>query len=418
MAADVPVRWDARKVVEATLAAAGVAAFFLFVYNFRLVFLGAFVGVVLAAAMRPIMAALARRGLRRDLGALLAFTLLSAIAATVVVIAAPLVVDQVSAVTAKLPGYYAELRSWLAGSPSRLVRQSAARLPMSLDLARTVTPLGADQIFTYVQQLGGGLLLAVAVVLFAFYWTIDGELGAQVLSRLVPLDRRDEARSFIATAESRLGAYVRAQGATCLAVGLMAFTAYSIIGVPNALVFALFVGVMELIPVLGPTLGFTPAVLVMLAIDPATALWVLLAAVTIQLIEAYFLFPRFMGKSAGVHPLTCILALVAFGSLLGLIGFFLAIPMAGVLQLAFERLVVLNEDRITPPLGRERADVIHYDARTLVVDARHLAKSAQGTSDATLHELAEEVEAIASELDRILPDEQVTAAARTSAEAA
>src|SRR3954470_21712465 len=95
------VRWDARKVVDATLAAAGVAAAFLFLYRFRLVFLGAFVGVVLAAAVRPIMAALVRRGVPRDVGALLAFTLVGTICLGVIAFSLPFFVDQLAAVVAK-----------------------------------------------------------------------------------------------------------------------------------------------------------------------------------------------------------------------------------------------------------------------------------------------------------------------------
>src|SRR6266540_4260754 len=282
MAAIAPTpRWDARKVVDATLAAAGVAACFLFVYRFRLVFLGAFVGIVLASAMRPIMAALARRGLRRDLGALFAFTLISALALGVIVLALPLLFDKVGALVARIPRYYVDIRAWLSDSPSRLLRHTAARLPAHLDLARSIAPLTPDQIVGHVQHFLGAAMLAVAVVLFAFYWTIEGDLGAQVLARLAPIDRRDAARAFIAEAEARLGAYIRAQVFTCLAVGCMALTAYLVIGVPTALVFALFVSTMELIPVLGPTLGNAPAVLVMLAIHPASALWVLAAAVTI-----------------------------------------------------------------------------------------------------------------------------------------
>jgi predicted PurR-regulated permease PerM len=404
MAALAPrARWDARKVVETTLAGAGVAACFLFLYRFHLVFLAAFVGVVLAAAMRPIVAALARHGLRRDLGALLAFTLISALAAGVVVLALPLVADQIAAVAARVPGYYAELRGWLSHSPSRILRHTAAHLPRHLDVAATIAPLTPEQIFGFAKQFVGGLLLTVSVVLFAFYWTIDGEVGAQVLSRLAPLDKRDRARQFIADAELRLGAYIRAQLFTCASVGVMAFTAYLVIGVPNALVFALFVSTMELIPVLGPTLGNAPAVLVMLAIHPASAIWVLLAAVTIQIVEAYVLFPRFMGKHAGVHPLICLLALVAFGTLLGIVGCFLAIPIAVILQLIFERVVVSHETEVAPPPGREHADVLHYDARTLVVDAHHLAEVPAVAADAELQALTEEVEAIASELDGLLP---------------
>ena len=418
MAADTSAsRWDARKVVEATLAGAGVAAAFLFIYRFRMAFLGAFVGIVLAAAMRPIMAALVRRGLSREFGALVAFTLLSTVALGIVVLALPLVIDQVATVAGRIPGWYTDLREWMTHSPSRLWRHAGGRLPVQLDLAR-FPPLTADQIVGLIEQLVAGLLLVVAVVLFAFYWTIEDELRSQVLARLAPLDRRESLRVFLAEAEARLGSYVRAQGFTCLAVGLMAFIAYVAIGVPNALVFALFVATMELIPVLGPTLGFTPAVLVMLAIHPATALWVVAAAVTIQFIEAYVLFPRFMGKSAGVHPLTCLLALIAFGSLLGVLGVFLAIPMAVLLQLTFERIVIPGGGQVATPSGRDHADVIHYDARTLVVDAHRLAETPAVASDASLYALAEEVESIASELDRLLPDDEPNAPPPTQPEPA
>jgi predicted PurR-regulated permease PerM len=202
---------------------------------------------------------------------------------------------------------------------------------------------------------------------------------------------------------------------TCLAVGVMAFTAYMIIGVPNAFVFALFVSTMELIPVLGPTLGNAPAILVMLAVHPASAIWVLMAAVVIQIVEAYVLFPRFMGKEAGIHPLTCLLALVAFGTLLGIIGCFLAIPIALLLQLSFEKLVVKKDEKVDAPAGRERSDVLQYDARRLVADAHHLGETPAVVGDAALHALTEEVEAIASELDRLLPEQP---AVRSEAEAA
>ena len=418
MAVTAPLsRWDARKVVDATLAGAGVAAFFLFLYRFRLVFLGAFVGVVLAAAMRPIMAALARRGLRRDLGALFAFTLVSTVALGVVVLALPLVVDQIATVVARVPGYYADIRAWLSDSPSRLLRHTAARLPAHLDLAGGLAPLTPEQILRYVEDFVGGLMLTVSVILFAFNWTIDGDVGAQVLAPLAPLDKRDAARAFIAEAEARLGSYIRAQVFTCLAVGVMAFVAYVAIGVPNAIVFALFVATMELIPVLGPTLGNAPALLVMLAIHPASALWVLAAAATIQIVEAYVLFPRFMGKEAGVHPLVCIIALVAFGTLLGILGCFLAIPIAVVMQLTFERIVVNKEGKVAMPSGREHVDVLLYDVRTLVVDAHHLAEAPAVVADAGLHALAEEIEAIASELDRLIPA-PAPEAQRDAAEAA
>jgi hypothetical protein len=143
---------------------------------------------------------------------------------------------------------------------------------------------------------------------------------------------------------------------------------------------------------------------------------VLAAAVTIQIVEAYVLFPRFMGKEAGIHPLTCLLALVAFGTLLGVVGCFLAIPIALILQLSFERIVVKQrDDRAGMPAGRERGDVLQYDARRLVDDARRVGESPAVIGDAALHALTEEIEAIASELDRILPEQPMRSEAEVAA---
>lgn len=391
-------------MVDATLAGAGVAFAFLFLYRFRMVFLSASVGVVLAAATRPIMVAVGRRGVRREFGALLAFALLSSVAVGIAVLAVPRVVEQVSTVAARVPDYYAELRDWLAHSSSRFVRHAVEHLPAHLDVTRNLTPMTAEQIVALVQRLGSAAIMAVAVILFAFYWTIGGERSVQVLARLAPFDRRDEVRAFINDAESRLGSYVRAQLLVCVTVGALAFSAYLIIGVPNAIVFALLAALLELVPVVGPTIGNVPAFLIMLAIHPARAPWVIAAALAIQLVENYVLFPRFMGKSAGVHPLTCLLAIVACGTLLGILGVFLAVPIAVVLQLVFERFVA-RKDEIAPPVGRDRCDLLRYDARTLVADAHRLAEAPAVAGHAELRALTEEIEAMASALDLLVPGE-------------
>ncbi len=407
-----PAPWDARKVVQITLAGLAVAAVFLFLYRFRVVILSAFVGVVVAAAVRPLVYALARKGLRRELGAFLAFFSLSAITLGVLVLALPIILEQATVFAERLPAHYASLRGWLGESSSQLVRRGVASLPRELDLTGASVSLTFDQLLLSVEQGAGALLMAMAVMLFAFYWTIDGELGVQMLARLAPLDKRDDARAFIAEAETRLGGYVRAQLFTCLAVGVMAFVSYMVIGVPNALVFAMLAAVMELVPVIGPSLGAAPAGLVMLAIDPVSALWVIAATIVIQMVENYVLFPRFMGKSAGVHPLACLLAIIAFGALLGVLGVLLAIPLSVVLQLVFERNVLKSEAGVLAPTGRERVDVLRYDARLLQRDAHRFACADDHIEDDELHALAEEVEAIASELDQLLPRE---AAARQAA---
>jgi predicted PurR-regulated permease PerM len=185
-----------------------------------------------------------------------------------------------------------------------------------------------------------GVLGTLVVFLLAYYWTQEGNLILRSLLRIMPPQRKKNIREFIQLAESKLGGYVRGQGLLCAAVGLTAFIAYLLIGLPYILVLAIFAGVMEMIPVFGPALGAIPALLVALSIDPSKALWVVIATVVIQLLENAVLVPRIMKHSMGVNPIIVLLSLIAFGSVFGFVGALLALPLAAIIQLLVSRVVL------------------------------------------------------------------------------
>ena len=162
----------------------------------------------------------------------------------------------------------------------------------------------------------------------------------------------------IAEIEVKVGAYLRGQGLVCLTMAAIAAAAYGLLGLRYAVVLGLVAGVMEALPVLGPVLGAIPPLGVALVTEPGKTPWVLGAAVLMQQAESYLLVPRIMDKSVGVHPLVTLLAIAAFGSVLGLAGAVLAIPLAAIVQMLLNRFLlvpVAAEPR--KPLGRgaERA---------------------------------------------------------------
>ena len=190
-------------------------------------------------------------------------------------------------------------------------------------------------------------------MLLAFYWSLQGDRTVRWLLLLLPAARRDGARDVIAEIEVKVGAYLRGQGLVCLTMAAIAAAAYGLLGLRYAVVLGLVAGVMEALPVLGPVLGAIPPLGVALVTEPGKTPWVLGAAVLMQQAESYLLVPRIMDKSVGVHPLVTLLAIAAFGSVLGLAGAILAIPLAAIIQ------VLLNRYLLGPaaaesqqPLGR------------------------------------------------------------------
>jgi predicted PurR-regulated permease PerM len=117
-----------------------------------------------------------------------------------------------------------------------------------------------------------------------------------------------------------------------LAVGVMAGVGYTLIGLPNPALLGVASGLFEIVPMIGPFLAFAPAVLVALAIDPSRSLVVVAFALVIQQLESNVLVPRVMGRSVGVSPLTVLLGILVGSALAGLPGAFLAVPIAGAIQ--------------------------------------------------------------------------------------
>ena len=132
--------------------------------------------------------------------------------------------------------------------------------------------------------------------------------------------------------EEKLGGWVRGQLLLMLAIGFMAGIGYSVIGLPNPILLGVISGLFEIVPMVGPFLAFAPAVLVALAMDPGKAVVVAVYALVIQQIESNILVPRVMGRTVGVSPLTVILGILVGSVLAGLPGAFLAVPIAGAVQ--------------------------------------------------------------------------------------
>lgn len=393
----------AHQVVAATVAVVAVAAVIALTLRFSVVAIGFFVAVLLSAALRPMVGLLERR-IGRVAAAAVVHAAVVAALAVFVLTALPLLIEQVKAILAELPRYYESLRTAMLETDSSSLRRIASALPRTIATPASTVPIDSMTIaLAWASQAISITLTVTAVVLLSFYWTLEGELTVKALVLLVPLEHRAAVASLVSAAGDKLSAYVRGQVIVCVAVGVLAFLAYSVIGLPNSFALALMAGVLEAVPVIGPTLGALPAGLLALTIDPSLALWVALSTVLIQFIENYFLVPRVMDREVGVNPLVTLLAITGFGSVLGIVGAILAIPLAALVQLVVGRYLIREDGAVPPPpAGRDQASLIRYESQVLALDVRKLVRSKDDPQGADRVEDA--VEAIAVDLDRLLAD--------------
>jgi predicted PurR-regulated permease PerM len=288
-----------------------------------------FVALVIAATLRPMVSALQKRGIPKALALLLIYLAILGVLAGLFVLAVPALVNQTGALVRGLPQVYTRLIATLEANPNEAIRTLPQRLPTTEQLASQLQAV-SGVVLTGALGLGVSVLALLTKLLSIIVLSIYLTLGQSRLERfwlsLAPAAWRSELLGIWREIESRLGGYVRGEILLMTSIGVMASLGYLVIGLPYPLALGVLAGLLEFVPMVGPTLGALPAVVVALSISPQAALFVVVYSIAIQLIENNILVPRLMGHSVGVSPVIVILAVFAFTSLLGITGAFLAIP--------------------------------------------------------------------------------------------
>ena len=184
--------------------------------------------------------------------------------------------------------------------------------------------------------VGSSVLVPVALFFMLYDWT---RLVNQVVE-LVPPAWRASFDSFMQESDEVLGEYLRGQLLVMLSLAVFYAVGLALFGLDLALPIGVFTGLAVFVPYLGFGLGLVLALLAgLLQMAPSEA--VIMVAVVYglgQLIESFVLTPRLVGERIGLHPLAVILALMAFGQLLGFVGVLIALPASAVLLVALRRL--------------------------------------------------------------------------------
>ena len=194
-------------------------------------------------------------------------------------------------------------------------------------------------------KLGGSVALAVLgyavlVPVALFYMLNDWTRLLDSLKVLVPPAWRVSFDSFMQDSDAVLGEYLRGQLLVMLALVVYYTVGLSLFGLDLALPIGVFTGLAVFVPYLGFGLGLVLALLAgLLQLAPAQALLMVSVVFGLgQLIESFVLTPRLVGERIGLHPLAVILALMAFGQVLGFVGVLMALPASAVLLVGLRRL--------------------------------------------------------------------------------
>ncbi len=191
-------------------------------------------------------------------------------------------------------------------------------------------------------SVGKFLFAAVVVLVASIYMLLDFDRLARGIDRRFPPHPNSEP--LLVRMEQAVAGYVKGQFLISLIIGASAGIGMWILGalglVPGAdkyaLLFGAWVGLMELIPYLGPWLGSIPAAIYAIVVDPISILWVAGLFLIIHQVEGHIVVPNVMGSALRLHPLLVIFGLLAGGEIYGLAGILVALPLLAAGRAAYE----------------------------------------------------------------------------------
>lgn len=196
-----------------------------------------------------------------------------------------------------------------------------------------------------------GLLGSLVVVLYLFFILMDYEKISDGWILLLPESKREFTGMVVQDVKNGMNAYFRGQSLIALLVGILFSIGFLIIDFPMAIGLGLFIGLLNLIPYL-QIVGFIPTIILALvkAADTGQSFWIIIFCAlavfaVVQAIQDVVLTPRIMGHVMGLNPAIILLSLSVWGSLLGIIGLIIALPLTTLLISYYRRFILKEIDK-------------------------------------------------------------------------
>jgi predicted PurR-regulated permease PerM len=172
---------------------------------------------------------------------------------------------------------------------------------------------------------------AVGIFVLTFFLIVDSERLINIFLTLFKRNKRTRIKNLLAKLSEVNGQFIRGNLLISLICGVIIFIGLSILQVPYALPLALFIAILDLLPLIGSTIGSIPAILLGFSISPITGLLIIALVLVYQQVEGTIIAPAIYNKALKLSTSLSFLAVLIGSALFGIVGAFLALPFAASL---------------------------------------------------------------------------------------
>nr|WP_210727732.1 AI-2E family transporter [Weissella thailandensis] len=251
----------------------------------------------------------------------------------------PALVDQIASLVKNIPVLVDTIQHW-ANQLSQINFSKEYGIDFNFDklqqevqnIGKTVVSGMATSLSAVIAKLTSFTVTAITVPVMTIYMLYDGNKLAPFIQKIFPSKQQARISDILGRLNQTLAQYISGQVLEMIFVGVFTAVGYFMIGQKYALLLGVFAGITNMIPYVGPYIGLVPALFVALTDSFWQAIWIIVVVLIVQQVDSNLIYPRVMGASLHVHPLTIIVLLLAAGNIAGIAGMILAVPFYAVIR--------------------------------------------------------------------------------------
>lgn len=323
-----------RTIVRVILVAIAVVGSLYFLWLIRSVLGMLFIAIFLAVALGPVVEFFVRRKIKRGLAILITYVLLLGTVFGLGLLVVPPIVNGVNDFVGNVPGYVEDLRDSKTFAKyddkydiTPKLKEQAEKLPTHLADAATGLRTVTVGVFGVIVQL-------VTILVMTFFLLLDGKRMLKFAFRELGPERGRRMERVAEDVYRAVGGYVAGNLMISVIAGVLSYLVMLLLGIPFAVPLAVMVAFLDLIPLVGSTIAgaIIAIVAAIVGFPEKLIVWVIFLVIYQQL-ENNVIQPIVYKRTVQIHPLIVIVAVLIGGSLLGVLGALLAIPVAATVQI-------------------------------------------------------------------------------------
>jgi predicted PurR-regulated permease PerM len=315
--------------------------------------------LMIVGTLGPAVDWLEKRGVRRTVSIAIVFSVLSVATVLVFIFTIPELVNQVRSLINMEPELREDLAAWFAQYPLTANLAEAMR-NVHYDALITSSAGSVLNFFTLVIE---SVAYGFGAIFLALYMMLDRDRLRGALFAVVPRTHHIRLSRILIHMNTIVGGYIRGQAITSALMAAFIFILLTACGIPNALVFAVFGGLADVLPYIGIFLTMGPAVAAALPYGAVITTVVFLMLLAYEELESRVLIPLVYGRALRLPSSLVLFALITGATLFGIIGALLALPVAATILMLIEELRVELPGETEQAVDTETRHIDEYNER-------------------------------------------------------